>query len=433
MEKTLGNILRIEFQNSGKELDCKILKYQSYLTGSDELFVDNKEFNISRFNYKNRTYIDVHQSYYVETRIESIIVSIFSKNTGHVASSDISKLSYNLKYTTFSGYGLSNSLIKTRTKVFLLGFSKFIYIREVKLYSFFVNFALIRGKIYTYKLIVTIRIKYKVIIENKARNLEDSSQIEVKNIECYLVDINYDNQVKFNCSFEGNEDEIENIQVDKNMIFDGQEVEISAVTPVANLSMENLQKIGENDSFNKKLFILDNCTLIEDNTNNKFNITGVLSENKFDYEAINLIINSKPGENENISCDVIKSGENNVTLSCNPKEKVIGEFQGAFSNLGEENLVVNFQSNSTDDIDEEINDDENEEVTDLNKDENNIVKNFKYYKSKNKGLSTGGIVGIVLASVGVVIVTAIAIFALKGKKGMPEVDVSTNSSAIKNL
>ena len=178
--------------------------------------------------------------------------------------------------------------------MFLLGFSKFIFIREVKIYSFFVNFALIRGKIYTYKLIVTIRIKYKVIIENKARNLEESSQIEVKNIECYLVDINYDNQVKFNSSFEGNEDEIEKIQVDKNMTFDGQEVEISAVTPVANLSMKNLQKLGENDSFDKKLFILDNCTLIEDNTNNKFNIAGVLSENKFDYEAINLIINSKP-------------------------------------------------------------------------------------------------------------------------------------------
>ena len=417
MEKTLGNILRIEFQNSGKELDCKILKYQSYLTGSDELFVDNKEFNISRFIYKNTTYIDVHQSNYEETRIESIIVSIFSKNTGHVASSDISKLSYNLKYTTFSGYGLSNSLIKTRSKVFLLGFSKFIFIREVKIYSFFVNFALIRGKIYSYKLIVTIRIKYKVIIENKARNLEDSSQIEVKNIDCYLVDINYDNQVKFNCSFEGNEDEIENIQVDKNMTFDGQEVEISAVTPVANLSMENLQKIGENDLFNKKLFILDNCTLIEDNTNNKFNITGVLNENKFDYEAINLIINSKPGENENISCNVIKSGENNVTLSCNPKEKVIGEFQGAFANLGEENLVVNLQSNSTDDIDEEINDDENEEVTDLNKEEDNTIHNFKYYKSKKTGLSAGGIVGIILGSLAVVIITGIAFFTLKGKKG----------------
>ena len=360
MEKTLGNILRIEFENPGNELDIKILKYQSYSTGSEELFADSKELNISRTTNKNKVYIDVRQSYYEESRIESIIVSIFSKNTGHVAGSDISKLSYNLKYTTFSGYGFSNSLIK-KNKVILLGFSKFIFIREVKIYSFFVNFALIRGNIYTTKLIVTIRIKYKVIIENKSRNLEEkeeeSSQIDVKNIECNKVDIKYENQVKYNCSFEGNEDEIENIQVDKNMTFDNQDVEMTAVTPVASLSLENLQKIGENDSFDKKLFILDNCTLIEDNTNNNFNITGVLNENKFDYEALNLTVNSKPGENENISCDVIKSGENKITLLCNPKEKVIGEFQGAFANLGEENLVVNFQSNRTDDIDEEINDD----------------------------------------------------------------------------
>jgi hypothetical protein len=175
MEKTLGNILRIEFENPGNELDIKILKYQSYSTSSEELFADSKELNISRTTNKNKVYIDVRQSYYEESRIESIIVSIFSKNTGHVADSDISKLSYNLKYTTFSGYGFSNSLIK-KTKFILLGFSKFIFIREVKLYSFFVNFALIRGNIYSTKLIVTIRIKYKVIIKNKSRNLEEKEE-----------------------------------------------------------------------------------------------------------------------------------------------------------------------------------------------------------------------------------------------------------------
>jgi hypothetical protein len=430
MEKTLGNILRIEFENPGKELDCKILKYQSYSVGSDELYVDNKELNISRLIYNNKTYIDVHQSYYEDKRIDNIIVSIFSNNAGHVASSDISKLSYNLKYSTFSGNSLTNSLVKTKTKVILLGFSKFIFIREVKMYSFFVNFARIRGNIYSIKLIVTIRIKYKVVIAKKSRNLEDSSQIDVKNIECGRVDIDYDNQVKYNCSFEGNEDEIENIEVDKNMTFDNQEVEIYSMTHVANLSMENLQKIGENDSFDKKLFILDNCEVIEDGDNNKFNITGEINDNTFNYETLNLTVNSKPGENKNISCDVLKSGENDITLLCNPKEKIEGDFQGSFANLGEENLVINIQSNSTDDIDDGKNDDDIND-DDINDEEKEIIKNFKYSKTKDKGLKAGAIVGIILACVAAVIITTIIIFALKGKKKEPEIVANASNTAIR--
>ena len=429
MEKTLGNILRIEFENPGKELDCKILKYQSYSVGSDELYVDNKELNISRLIYNNKKYIDVHQSYYEDKRIDNIIVSIFSNNTGHVASSDISKLSYNLKYSTFSGNRLTNSLVKTKTKVILLGFSKFIFIREVKMYSFFVNFARIRGNIYSIKLIVTIRIKYKVVIAKKTRKLEDSSQIDVKNIECGRVDIDYDNQVKYNCSFQGNEDEIENIEVDKNMTFDNQEVDLF-MTPVANLSMENLQKIGENDSFDKKLFILDNCEVIEDGDNNKFNITGEINDNTFNYETLNLTVNSKPGENKNISCDVLKSGENDITLLCNPKEKIEGDFQGSFANLGEENLVINIKSNSTDDIDDDKNDDDIND-DDINDEEKEIIKNFKYSKTKDKGLKAGAIVGIILACVAAVIITTIIIFALKGKKKEPEIVANASNSAIR--
>ena len=430
MEKTLGNILRIEFENLGEELDCKILKYQSYSVGSEELYEDYKELNISRLNYGNKTYIDVHQSYYEERRIESIIVSIFSKNPGHVAGSDISKLSYNLKYSTFSGYKLSNSLVKTKTKVILLGFSKFIFIKEVKIYSFFVNFARIKGTIYSIKVKVTIRIRYKVVIEKKRRNLQDSSQVVLKDIECNRADIDYDNQAKYNCSFEGNEDEIENIKVDKNITFDNQDVEISAVTPVANLSMENLEKIGEIDSFDKKLFILDNCELFEEKDNNKFNITGVINDNKFNYDILNLTINSKTGENENITCDVIKA-ENNVTLLCNPKEKIETDFQGAFSNLGEENLVINFQGNDTEDVGNDINDDKNDDEKD---EEKEILNNFKFYKSKKKsGLSAGSILGIIFACVGVVIVTVIVALALKGKKSVPEnAGNSSNTNIIIN-
>ena len=104
MEPQLGKNLQIEFSNLG-ELDCKILKYQNYLSGSEEVYSDYDQFNISRNEYNNKTYIDVSQSNENETKFDSVIVSIFSKNEDHIASSDIANLSYILKYTTDSNYG----------------------------------------------------------------------------------------------------------------------------------------------------------------------------------------------------------------------------------------------------------------------------------------------------------------------------------------
>ena len=419
MEKELGHILRIEFENSGKELDCKILKYQNYSEGSDELYVDNKELNISRTNYTKTIYIDVRQSYYEEMRFEQIIVSIFAKNNGHISSSEISKLSYNLKYTTFSGFGIS------RFQVILLGFSRFIYIKQVKKYSFFVNFARTRGKINSTKLIVSLRIKYKI---TNFKESNDSSDIEVKNLECIKKDIYYDNQLKYNCTFQKDKDdyEIEDLQIDKNMLFENQNVEISASTAIANLTMDKLQTIGEDDPFDKKLFILDNCSLTMDDKSNKFNLTGQIDDKNFDYEELNLTINPKTGEIENIYCDIIKSEVNNIILSCNPKSKIENGFEGAFSDLGKENLIINFPS---DPIKGAGHGDSPTSEEDGAKNHNN--EGYYFHKNKTKGLSPGAIVGIILPCLAIVIIIIIIILFAKGKKPIfPENKYNTNNSQI---
>ena len=148
MESILEKNITIEFMTPGDELDCKILKYQNYPTGSEELFVDYKEYIIIRRQNGSKTYIDVFQSKNKNNTFEKIIISIFSKNKDHIAGSDISKLSYNLKYTTYS-YVNEIYKVSTKAKVILLGFTRFVYIREVKRFYFYLHFARIRRVVYS--------------------------------------------------------------------------------------------------------------------------------------------------------------------------------------------------------------------------------------------------------------------------------------------
>jgi len=106
MEPELNKNIRIEFATSGNELDCKVIKYQRYPPGSQEFYTDNKDFKIQRTYHFGKTYIDIIQSDDINSKFENIIVSIFSTNGGNVAGSEIIKLSYTLRYSTYSNYGI---------------------------------------------------------------------------------------------------------------------------------------------------------------------------------------------------------------------------------------------------------------------------------------------------------------------------------------
>ena len=108
MDSNLNKIMRIEFATSSNELDCKIIKYQKYLPGTEEFYLDNAQLNITRKNHLGKTYIDITQSNSIQTKIDTIILSIFSKNGDHIAGSEIHKLSYTIRYSTNSDLGIYN-------------------------------------------------------------------------------------------------------------------------------------------------------------------------------------------------------------------------------------------------------------------------------------------------------------------------------------
>ena len=124
MEPKLSQKLRIEFSNYGNELDCKILKYKNYALCSDDIFEDFEDFEIKRYTHMGKTYIDINQASLDKNKFDLIILSIFLKSDKTFKDIDNDKLSYIIRYTTFSDYGIysfndlkeTNGLININTK-----------------------------------------------------------------------------------------------------------------------------------------------------------------------------------------------------------------------------------------------------------------------------------------------------------------------------
>ena len=396
-----GKNLTIEFSTSGEELDCNIIEFKSnFPDGYKEFYNDYDQFIIQRTKDNNITYINViNHNNENKTSDNKITISIYSKNQDHIAGSDISKLAYKLKYDTHPYIPL-----KPKANVILLGFSKFIHIRTMRIVTFNIHFAHITEIIYTKILIITVNIKYKLFL----RGLQEST---TKKVECKLSDNNFNNQDKFNCTFDVNENEIDNIQIDKNLEFKDQDIDIIGITPIANKFMNNLQNVGDNDIFNKTLYILDEATSSIDNDNNEFNITGTINDKQFNYESLNLTINSDySDEIHNISCKAIKNNDDYYTLQCNSKNEIKAKLDSAFSDLGNENLIVNFIDNNT--------------INFKKIEDHDVIK-----PSSSKGLSTTVIVGIIIAGVILLILIITIIICLKKKK--PKIEETNDDSSIK--
>ena len=174
------------------------------------------------------------------------------------------------------------------------------------------------------------------------------------------------------------------------------------VSPIGSKYINNVQEVGDSDPFEKKLYILDNSKVVIDKYNNEFNITGSMKENGFNYTNLSLEVTlskfSKE-KNENVSCVSIDEGGNIYTLKCNTDNDLKGQLKSAFSNLENGNLLVNFLGSA--------------KKVYLNFDE---TPNLKIKNKNSGGISTGGIIAIIIPCIVILIaVTGIIIFGLKRK------------------
>ena len=192
-----------------------------------------------------------------------------------------------------------------------------------------------------------------------------------------------------------------------------------------------MQNVGDFDPFEKKLYILNNSEVEVNNDNNEFNITGNISDNEFNYKSLNLeltLLENSIEKNDNISCIPIDEGENILTLKCNTDNEMAGQIISAFSNLGNENLLVNFLGPG------------NKTELNFGKKVPNIPLNrYSKYSKSNGGISTGGILAIILPCIAIlIIVSGIVILYMKKKPKINEnmtiiSKISSTQNTLNNL
>ena len=258
-------------------------------------------------------------------------------------------------------------------KIIILGFSNFEYTPKNKIVNFFTYMVCVKQKVNIQKISIKTNIKYKI----RLRSLQDS---ETKDSLCILVNNKFDNQNKYKCTIDTNGEEIENIEVDKNIEIKDIEISDIEVSPIAIHQISSLQNIGEEDHFSKMLYILNNSTTVVNNDDNEFNITGYIEDNDFHYTKLDLEISLLFNSDEileNISCDSIKIKDNFYTLKCSTNEPMTGQLNNAFSNLGNDNLIINFLEGEKKNL--------------------NFNGNIKIIKTASSGgVSIGGMIGIVI-------------------------------------
>ena len=108
LEPEIDKKTRIEFISSANELNCAVIKYRNnYLPGDENYYEDdNENFNISRSEHMGKKYIDIITNETDEDELNYAVLVVFSSNGGHITGTESHKLSYVIRYTTSSNYGI---------------------------------------------------------------------------------------------------------------------------------------------------------------------------------------------------------------------------------------------------------------------------------------------------------------------------------------
>ena len=437
-----NNVFLIEIDNFGNnELDFKILNYQNYIDGIIDYYNDYNGFVIEKENDTNKIYLNVTKNI-TDISFNKIILSIFSTNKEHKSSTN---LSYIFNYTTdyreiqtdlptteminetttetketikttetkeTTEISTIISVVVVKVKVIILGFAKFSYVTSNKIINFFMYFIYMETTVYAKKITINANIKYK----NSLRLLQEDA---TQKGECILEEDSSDNnQKRYNCNIETNGKEIDNIQLDKNIEAGDDNIDFSSteISPIGMKFMNNIQNVGNEDPFSgKQLYTLNSSSVSVDNDKNEFNITGNINNDTFNYDKINLEISLTDNSEEitkNISCIPTKIDTKIYNLQCNTKNEMHGTLNNAFANLEDGNLFV------------EINDNKNISF------QEKIIK-IRNNKKSSGGLSTGGIIAIIIPSIALLFATIGVIIYFMRKRNI-ETGTQNNSSIVPN-
>lgn len=242
----------------------------------------------------------------------------------------------------------------------------------------------------------TIHFRLNVTKILKLRNLE----VAIFNIECNNTDIDNNCTVcKFNCS-QNITGTLSNVEVILNKTEEP-DIELSKY---AEITRKSLQKqtgeiIGEDS------IIISDCN-ITNQTDKNISIIGK-TENEFNNSNINLYVITNDSKSISVPGQIKynKSDDKNVEITLNPRRSVVADIN---ENIGiiednkvKKNIYLQFGESANNFV-------------------NFTSKSLPSIRRKDKGMSAGAIVGIILPCVGVLLgVTAVAYFFGKKRPDLP--------------
>ena len=222
-------------------------------------------------------------------------------------------------------------------------------------------------------------------------------RLEEVNASCKLDESN-SQMVNYLCTAQAETANIKQIKFLPKFKFSQGKVTLAGITPLAKISMNNLEEIDDKYSellsSNPSIYILDNSTFYGYD-NYKFNISGIINGEKPTTISVNkilsLMMSLQNSENEEeiakeANCTVIDIKNDKYTLDCKTADKNRYNLQSTISIIDNEILLVN------------INDIENyEEEAILDPYKGDDIQSIRYFSKRSKGIGAGAIVGIVLA------------------------------------
>ena len=213
-------------------------------------------------------------------------------------------------------------------------------------------------------------------------------RLEEKKGNCILEENGISSNGKYLCTVQSDNSNIKNVKIFPNLEFDSTDNIILHMTPIAKMFINNIQDVK--DQFNylsdAHIYILDYC-IQNRYKKNLLNISGEIQDpqpNLNNNMDIVLMINfdSESDSQTEINCTITDIKVKNYSLNCRVNENIEGNFQTAISFIDDDILITYFDSY-------------NESLIYNIKTQGGIRYN---YNKKNKGISAGPIVAIVLAS-----------------------------------
>ena len=294
---------------------------------------------------------------------------------------------------------LQNTTLTFEPKLFLLGFGNYTTNTNQIFFNIFFKKYMISGDNIPDIIQIIVEITYST---SRLRFLDE------KKIACRIQpETKNENILDYDCQV--NDIDIQRV---KNVSVPLDKIEIGNYKIVSStLAKQTYQKINEQTGLeaNKDINIFNvKETIDKDSVPRNFILKGEPQE-KIEDTTLTLSV-SENGVQKNISCEVETEDENNYKLTCKPKTKINVDLNGAEGyGKSDKNILLQFP--------EEIDGNINYEPA-----------NYIYEKKSSGGLSSGGIAGIIIASVAALIAVGIATAVCKSSPKPPMQPISMGST-----